>query len=170
MLGGTHLAKGKNTVAVVTELALPVAQEMGVELWDVRFEKEGAMWYLRVFIDKQGGVDINDCENVSRKLDKLLDEVDPIDHSYTLEVSSPGIERDLVKPEHFSAFMGQDITVRLIRAVEGIRDFVGELIKFENDEVTILIDDDITMTFKLNETSFVRVVDNFEFGGKEENE
>lgn len=164
------MAKGKNTVAVVHDLALPVAAECGVNVWDVRFEKEGAMWYLRVFIDKEGGVDINDCENVSRKLDKLLDEVDPIDHSYTLEVSSPGIERDLIKPEHFAAFMGQDITVRLIRAVEGIRDFVGELKSFENDEVTILLDDDLTMTFKLNETSFVRVVDDFQFGGEKENE
>ena len=164
------MAKGKNTVALVTEIAIPVAEECGVRVWDVRFEKEGAMWYLRVFIDKDGGVDINDCENVSRKLDKLLDELDPIDHSYTLEVSSPGIERDLVKKEHFEQFMGQDITVRLIRAVEGIRDFVGKLYKFENDEVTILLDDDITMSFKLNETSFVRVVDNFQFGGNEENE
>ena len=164
------MAKSKNTVAVVTELALPVAQSFGVNLWDVRFEKEGAMWYLRIFIDKENGVYINDCENVSRALDKLLDEVDPIDQSYTLEVSSPGIERDLVKKEHFEAFLGRDITVRLIRAVEGIRDFVGELISFENGDVTIKLDDDLTMTFKLNETSFVRVVEEIDFGGKKENE
>ena len=124
----------------------------------------------RVLCDKENGVDINDCENVSRALDKLLDEVDPIDQSYTLEVSSPGIERDLVKKEHFEAFLGRDITVRLIRAVEGIRDFVGELISFENGDVTIKLDDDLTMTFKLNETSFVRVVEEIDFGGKKENE
>ena len=164
------MAKSKNTVAVVTELALPICESFGVNLWDVRFEKEGAMWYLRIFIDKENGVDINDCENVSRALDKLLDEVDPIDQSYTLEVSSPGIERDLVKKEHFEAFLGRDITVRLIRAVEGIRDFVGELISFENGDVTIKLDDDLTMTFKLNETSFVRVVEEIDFGGKKENE
>ncbi len=164
------MAKSKNTVAVVTELALPVCESFNVSLWDVRFEKEGAMWYLRIFIDRDGGVDINDCENVSRKLDKILDEVDPIDMSYTLEVSSPGIERDLIREEHFKAFMGQDITVRLIRAVEGVRDFVGELTDYNDGDITIKLDDELSMTFKLNETSFVRVVDNFDFGGKQENE
>ena len=164
------MAKGRNTVAVVTDLALPVCEKFGVNLWDVRFEKEGAMWYLRVFIDKENGVDINDCENVSRALDKLLDEADPIDSSYTLEVSSPGIERDLVKKEHFEAFLGRDITVRLIREFEGIRDFVGELVSYNDGDITIKLEEDLTMTFKLNETSFVRVVDEFDFGGKKENE
>ncbi len=164
------MAKSKNTVAVVTDLALPVCESCNVNLWDVRFEKEGAMWYLRIFIDKADGVDINDCENVSRKLDKILDEVDPIDMSYTLEVSSPGVERDLVREEHFNAFIGKDITVRLIRAVEGVRDFVGELVGYENGDITVKLEEDLTMTFKLNETSFVRVVDDFDFGGKKENE
>ncbi len=164
------MAKRKNTVAIVTEAALPVCESFGVNLWDVKFEKEGAMWYLRVFIDKENGVNINDCENVSRALDKILDEIDPIDMSYTLEVSSPGVERDLVREEHFKAFIGQDITVRLIRAVEGIRDFVGELVSYEDGDITIKLDEDLSMTFKLNETSFVRVVDKFDFGGKKENE
>ncbi len=164
------MAKGRNTVAIVTDLAIKVCESFNVNLWDVRFEKEGAMWYLRIFIDKENGVDINDCENVSRALDKILDEVDPIDQSYTLEVSSPGVERDLVREEHFKAFIGQDITVRLIRAVEGIRDFVGELVSYENGDITIKLDEDLSMTFKLNETSFVRVVDKFDFGGKKENE
>ena len=120
------MAKGKNTVAIVTDLATPVAKECGVNVWDVRFEKEGSIWYLRIIIDKDGGVDINDCENVSRKLDKILDEVDPIDQSYCLEVSSPGIERELVKKEHFDAFMGEEVLVRFIRPVEnGERDFEG---------------------------------------------
>ena len=93
-----------NTVAVCTRLARPVAEELGLQLWDVRFVKEGADWYLRFFIDREGGVTINDCEEMSRRLDKLLDEADPIACSYCLEVSSPGVERELIRPEHFEQF------------------------------------------------------------------
>ena len=165
------MAKGKNTVAIVSDLATPVAAECGVRIWDVRFEKEGSIWYLRIIIDKDGGVDINDCENVSRKLDKILDKVDPIDQSYCLEVSSPGIERELVKKEHFDAFMGQEVLVRFIRPVEnGERDFVGVLSSYDNGTVEVILAEDETMTFELNETSFVRVVDKYEYGGQTENE
>lgn len=164
------MAKGKNTVAVVEKLAAPVAAEYGVNIWDVRFEKEGSMWYLRIIIDKEGGVDINDCEKVSRKLDKLLDEADPIDQSYCLEVSSPGVERELVKKEHFDAFMGQEVTVRFIRPVDGERDFVGVLSSFDDGKVTVMLDENEEMVFDLSETSFVRVVDKYEYGGQTENE
>ena len=81
----------------VWQFAEPIVQEKGCSLWDVEYVREGGEWFLRLYIDKDGGVDINDCENVSRKLDKILDQVDPIDQSYCLEVSSPGIERELVK-------------------------------------------------------------------------
>ena len=98
--------KKKSTAAAVDELVRPEVEARGLKLWDVRFEKEGSLWYLRIFIDKDGGVNINDCENVSRRVSDLLDEADPIEQSYILEVSSPGIERDLVKKEHFDAFAG----------------------------------------------------------------
>lgn len=157
------MAKGKgnkeNTVTVVTRLAEPVAEEFGVEIWDVRFEKEGASWYLRIFLDKDGGVTIDDCENVSRKLDKILDDADPISQSYILEVSSPGVERELVKPEHFTKFLGTEVQVRFIRPIEGVRDFTGVLQSFQDGRVTLLLEDDIEMEFGLDETAYVRVKD-----------
>lgn len=158
----------KNTAAEISELIRPTVEQFGLELWDVRFEKEGSSWFLRVFIDKEGGVDINDCENVSRAIDPILDEADPIDSSYCLEVSSPGIERELVKPEHFQKFIGELVHVRFIRPVENERDFVGELLSFENGNCSIKLDDDLEMNFSLNETSFVKLY--YDFGGTQENE
>ncbi len=96
-----------NTAQACTKIAEPVAEELGLMLWDVRFEKEGSGWYLRFFIDKDGGVNIEDCENFSRKIDKVLDDADPIEQSYILEVSSPGIERNLIKPCTFCAIYRQ---------------------------------------------------------------
>ncbi len=95
-------------MSVVEELAVPIAADLGLRIWDVRYLKEGSQWFLRVFIDKDGGVDINDCENMSRALDAPLDELDPIAGEYILEVSSPGIERELIRPEHFMQFIGAD--------------------------------------------------------------
>lgn len=130
--------KKKNTVALVEEIAAPLSEKMGLRLWDVRYVKEGSSWYLRIFIDKDGGVDINDCENFSRAIDAPLDELDPIDGGYILEVSSPGIERELVKDRHFDEFIGADVMVRMIRPIEGIgKDFKGVLTFYEKGEVTI---------------------------------
>ena len=96
------MALGKDSIAVVCEkLAQPIADQMNLSIWDVRYEKEGSGWFLRFFIDKEGGVTIDDCENFSRAVDPVLDKEDPIDQSYCLEVSSPGVERELKKPEHF---------------------------------------------------------------------
>ena len=132
------VSKGKNTVSVVEELAAPIAKDLGLRIWDVRFLKEGSQRYLRVFIDKDGGVDINDCENMSRALDEPLDKSDPIDGEYILEVSSPGIERELLRPEHFEEFIGADIMVKMIRPIEGIgREFKGVLTAFDGGMVTI---------------------------------
>ncbi|WP_312644805.1 ribosome maturation factor RimP [Hydrogenoanaerobacterium sp.] len=159
------MAKGKNTVTLVSEVVQPVADEMGLILWDVRFEKEGASWYLRLFIDKEGGVNIEDCENFSRAVDKLLDEADPIDQSYYLEVGSPGIERELVKDWHFKQYIGKAVNVRFIRPVEGQKDFVGQLTAYENNEITILLDEDLEMQIPLAETAYVRLYDDFDMGG-----
>ncbi len=150
-----------NTVAVVTELAQPVAEKYGVDLWDVRYEKEGSVWFLRIFIDKDGGVNIDDCEKVSRELSTVLDEADPIEQSYVLEVSSPGVERDLVRDWHFQKFIGSPIQVRFIRPVEGVRDFVGELTGYDENGITMLLDDDVEMQFKKSETSYIRLVDTY---------
>lgn len=161
-------AKKPNTVAVATTIVEPIIKELGLLLWDVRFEKEGSSWYLRYFIDKDGGVDINDCENVSRLVDKALDAADPIEQAYYLEVSSPGIERDLIKDWHFERYYGKKIQVRLIRAVENVRDFIGTLVSFGDNKVTMLLENDIEMVFEKSETSYIRVYDDFEFGGQED--
>lgn len=155
----------RSTVAVVTELVSPVAEEMGLILWDVRFEKEGASWYLRIFIDKSGGVTIDDCEAFSRRVSPMLDEADPIVQSYCLEVSSPGVERELRKDWHFKEYLGCPVSVRLIRPVDGVRDFVGELSAFGEGRVCILLDEESEMTFALDEAAFVRLYDDFDMGG-----
>ncbi len=99
----------------------------GVELWDVRFVKEGASHYLRVFIDKPEGISINDCTDVSHAIDPIIDEADPIDVSYYLEVSSPGLQRELSRSEHFEKMLGKAIRVKLFKAIDGKKEFSGVL-------------------------------------------
>ena len=140
MLGGKAMAK-KNTAAIAEELAAPILEEMGLQLWDVVYEKEGSGWYLRYYVDKEGGIDINSCEAFSRAISDVLDEADPIDGSYTLEVSSPGIERQLTRDWHFETLMGQQLLVRLIRPVEGVRDFIGTLTDYRDGTLTLLLDE-----------------------------
>lgn len=131
-------SKGGVTVSKVRELCEPIVKDFGLSLWDVRYEKEGADWYLRIFIDKEGGVDITDCEKVSRAINTPLDELDPIENAYCLEVCSPGIERELVRDEHFIQFIGGDIMVRMRRPIEGIgKDFCGVLKGYDDGMVTI---------------------------------
>ena len=131
-------SKGGVTVSKVRELCEPIVKDFGLSLWDVRYEKEGADWYLRIFIDKEGGVDITDCEKVSRAINTPLDELDPIENAYCLEVCSPGIERELVRDEHFIQFIGADIMVRMRRPIEGIgKDFCGVLKGYDDGMVTI---------------------------------
>jgi ribosome maturation factor RimP len=131
-------SKGGVTVAKVWELCEPIVTGLGLSVWDVRYVKEGAQWYLRIFIDKPGGVDINDCENVSRAVNDPLDELDPIENAYCLEVCSPGIERELVRDEHFAQYIGADVLVKLRQPVEGLgREFDGVLKYYDNGEITI---------------------------------
>ena len=145
------MSKGKkgNTVSAVWALAQPIAQHLSLELWDVRFVKEGAAWYLRVFIDKDGGVSIDDCEAMSRALDAPLDELDVINQSYCLEVSSPGIERELIRDEHFKKFIGSSVIVKLIRPNEnGERELKGILDNFSSKEITLNIEGSILIDRK----------------------
>ena len=131
-------SKGGTTVAKVWALCEPIAESLRLSLWDVRYVKEGADWYLRVFIDKPEGVDINDCEAMSRAINDPLDALDPIENAYCLEVCSPGIERELVRDEHFAQFIGADVMVKMLRPVEGIgREFDGVLKAYADGEVTV---------------------------------
>ena len=118
-------------------LAEPIVQEQGCSLWDVEYVREAGRWFLRVYIDKEGGVSIQDCEAVSRPLSDALDEADPIEGSYVLEVSSAGADRPLKRPEHFRQFLGAQVEVRLYRALEGRKEYVGILAGYEAGNVTI---------------------------------
>ena len=122
---------------LVAGLAAPIAEENGCSLWDVEYVREAGQWFLRVYIDKEGGVSIDDCEAVSRPLSDTLDQADPIEGSYVLEVSSAGADRPLKKPEHFEKFMDAEVEVRLYRAMEGRKDHVGVLKGYDNGDVTI---------------------------------
>ena len=121
----------------VTELARPVVEEEGCSLWDVEYVREAGSWFLRVFIDKDGGVGIDDCERISRRLDPILDEADPIPDSYVFEVGSAGAERELKRPGDFEQFMGSEVEVRLYQPVNGCKVYVGVLAGYDNGRVTV---------------------------------
>ncbi|MBQ1967838.1 MAG: ribosome maturation factor RimP [Clostridia bacterium] len=153
------MAKGGNTVKIVWDIVEPLAKELGLSIWDVRFLKEGSQWYLRVFIDKDGGVGIDDCVNLSHAIDGPIDEANPIEQAYILEVSSPGVERDLIRDEHFAAFIGEKIKVKMIRPVDGKREFSGILESYEDGNITIRLEDESGFTFTKKEASFVKLDD-----------
>lgn len=153
------MAKGGNTVAVVRELAKPIAEELGLEIWDVRFLKEGSQWYLRIFIDKEGGVSIDDCVDFTHAINKPLDEADPIEQAYCLEVSSPGIERELVRDEHFQKSIGKKIMLKTIRPVDGEREFKGILEAFDGTAVTVKVNDESGKVFTVKETAWIKLDD-----------
>lgn len=121
----------------VAELARPYVEQAGCALWDVEYVKEAGEWFLRVYIDKEGGVGIDDCEAVSRPLSDALDEADPIAGSYTFEVSSAGLDRALKRPEHFARCMGQQVDVKFYRPVDGGKAVTGALTGYEDGDVIV---------------------------------
>lgn len=121
----------------VWQFAEPIVRENGCSLWDVEYVREGGEWYLRLYIDKDGGVDINDCEAISRAVDPILDEKDPIPDSYHFEVCSAGLERPLKRPSDFETFMGADVLVKLYRPKNGVKELQGKLAGYDNGRVTI---------------------------------
>jgi ribosome maturation factor RimP len=153
------LAGKGNTVSKVTEIVTPFAKELGLEIWDIRFLKEGTDWYLRIFIDKDGGVSIDDCVDLTHAITKPLDEADPISQSYTLEVSSPGVERELTADRHFEKYIGSAVMVRLIRPIDKVRDFNGTLTSYNNGEITITLDGEKELTFNKKDASYVKLDD-----------
>ncbi len=118
-------------------LAEPIVAGQGCTVWDVEYVKEAGTWFLRVYIDKPGGVDLNDCEAISRALSDSLDEADPIEGSYTLEISSAGIDRVLKTPEHFAQFLGSEVELKLYRPVDGRKDHVGVLASYTDGDVML---------------------------------
>jgi len=140
----------------VTALAEPIVADLGCEIWDVEYVREAGTWYLRLYIDKEGGVNINDCEAVSRAMDPVLDEEDPIPDSYVFEVSSAGCERELKTPEHFEKMKGEEVEVRLYKAVDGKKTFVGQLESYDGGDVSIRTDTE-TIRFDKKDIAQVRL-------------
>lgn len=122
---------------LVESLAKPLADSLGLELWDVEYVREGAGWFLRIYIDKEGGVDIADCEALSRAMDPILDERDPIPDSYHFEVCSAGLERALKRPQDFQRFMGSPVLVKLYRPKNGAKEIPGVLTGYAGGDVTL---------------------------------
>ncbi len=155
------LKKFGGTEQKVYDLVKPVTDELGYYLWDVSYVKEGAMWYLRIFIDQDEGITIEDCEKVTEPVNQILDEKDPIPQQYMLEVGSAGLERELLKPEHFEVCQGDEVRIHFIRAVEGQKEIVGILEGADKESVTVT-SDGVTKSFQLQDISFVKLYFDFE--------
>ena len=145
---------------VVANLAAPIVEQAGCKLWDVEYVKEAGEWFLRVYIDREGGVDITHCEAVSRPLSDLLDEADPIEGSYVFEVSSAGADRVLKTDAHFEQFMGAEVEVKLYRPRDGRKEFVGLLRTHNDGDVTVEINGEIA-EFTKKEIALVRLYPRF---------
>lgn len=141
---------------LVTQLALPVVESCGCSLWDVEYVREGSEYFLRLYLDKEGGVDINDCEAVSRAMDPILDEADPISTSYHFEVCSAGLERTLKRPSDFARFMGSNITVKLYRPRNGLKEIPCVLTGYDDGKLTVTAGKE-TITFEKSEVALVRL-------------
>ena len=147
----------KKITEIVRELAQPVAEENGCELWDVEYVREAGQWYLRLYLDKEGGVNILDCEAVSRKVSDLLDEADPIESSYMFEVSSAGAERALKRPSDFERFMGSAVLVKTYKPKDGRKEFAGTLAGYEDGAVLLDMGTGEPLRFEKSEIALVRL-------------
>lgn len=144
----------------VWQFAEPIVKANGCTLWDVEYVREGGEWYLRLYLDKEGGVDINDCEAVSRAVDPILDEKDPIPESYHFEVCSAGLERPLKRPSDFEQFMGHDVLVKLYQPKNGAKECCGRLVGYDDGRVTIESAGNM-VTFEKQEVALVRLIVEF---------
>ena len=148
----------KKIEEIVTEIALPVAEKNSFELVDVEFVKEASNWYLRVYIDKPGGIIIEDCQIVSEEISEKLDKIDPIEQSYYLEVSSPGLERPLKKDRDFEKFKGELVEVKLFQPLDGKKVFEGELMGLIENKITIKQEITTQLEFERDKVASVRRV------------
>ena len=145
---------------IVTEFAGPIANNHSFELVDVEFIKEGTNWYLRIYIDKPGGITIDDCKVVSEEISDILDEKDPIEQSYFLEVSSPGLDRPLKKDSDFEKFKGELVEVKVYKPIDGRKVFEGELIGMIDKKIIVKIDNE-NVEFEKDQVAVVRRVIKF---------
>lgn len=140
---------------------MPIVEEHNFELVDVEYVKEGGTWYLRAYIDKEGGITVDDCEIVSRALGELLDKEDFIDEAYILEVSSPGLGRPLKKEKDFARSIGEEVEVRTYRAINKNKEFIGLLKSYDKESVTLQLDEENEMTILRNDIALIRLAFDF---------
>ena len=150
------MSKASDYEAKTESLILPILERKNFELVDVEYVKEGSIWYLRAYIDKEGGITVNVCEDVAREMNVLLDEKDFIPDSYTFEVSSPGLGRPLKKEKDFVRNMGQEIEIRTYRAINRSKEFYGILTAYDKESVTIETEEKETMKFERSEIALIR--------------
>ena len=157
------IKKFGGTEKLVYDLVLPIAEELGYDIWDVSFEKEGAYWYLRVFIDHEDGITIDDCEKMTRPVSGILDEKDPISQNYILEVGSAGLERTLCQKWHFESCIGETVQAHAIRPIDGERDWIGELAEFDGEKIKIAMDEEKTVELNIAELAYVKLYAEIDF-------
>ncbi|MBR1472009.1 MAG: ribosome maturation factor RimP [Lachnospiraceae bacterium] len=155
------MAGKKEIESRAEELLKPVTDANGVRIYDVEYVKEGSDWYLRVYIDKDGGVNIQDCENVSRAFSDRLDAEDFIAEAYILEVSSPGLGRQLKKDRHFENSIGEEVELKLFEALDGEKEFTGILERFDRDTVTLRMESGEERAFKRSRLAVIRLTVDF---------
>lgn len=143
------------------ELVLPIIKEHNFELVDVEYVKEGSNWYLRIYIDKEGGINVDDCEVVSRAFSDILDQEDYIDDAYILEVSSPGLGRPLKKDRDFERSISERVEIKLYRMKDGHKDYEGILKSYDKNTVSIITDDEQDITFDRSEIALIRLAFDF---------
>lgn len=144
------------------ELLLPIIEENGFELVDVEYVKEGSTWYLRAYIDKPGGITVDDCEKVSRRLSDLLDEKDYIDEAYILEVSSPGLGRPLKKDKDFARSIGEEVEIRTFRPIRHQKEFTGILKAYDKEKIIIEVEEQEQMEFERSQIALIRLAFDFQ--------
>ncbi|MZP31120.1 ribosome maturation factor RimP [Heliobacterium undosum] len=144
----------------VTAWATPIVEELGLELVDVEWVKEGGNWYLRIFIDKESGIEMEDCQEVSRRIDEILDREDPVAHGYSLEVSSPGIDRPLKSDRDYERFQGETVRITTFAPVNGAKEHLGELAG-KNETSILIMQNDEEMAIPLTQVSSVRLYPGF---------
>ncbi|MCI5700384.1 MAG: ribosome maturation factor RimP [Lachnospiraceae bacterium] len=155
------MGKKETYEAKAEELLTPILEHFGFELVDVEYVKEGSSWYLRGYIDKEGGITVDDCVDVSRIFSDKLDEADFIEDSYIMEISSPGLGRPLKKEKDYVRSMGKELEIRTYRPVERKKEFYGILTAYDTDSVTIEIEDGKNMTFQKSDIALIRLAFDF---------
>ena len=155
------MSKRETYEQTTEQLLLPIVESLGFELVDVEYVKEAGTWYLRAYIDKPGGITVDDCEVVSRTFSDILDEKDYIEDTYIFEVSSPGLGRPLKKEKDFARSIGEEIEIRTYRAIDKQKEFIGILVEYDKDTVTIEYEDETTQVFNRTDIALIRLALNF---------